>query len=162
MKIRIVTLFCFLVTVVAGFAQDNDMLWAKIIDVKNSLAKDNYAHADSIMDEIELQCLDSDRDSIKVLFCESKAQSLVFNKKNYSSAIDYLKATISLYERLNIKSINYLEAFQATAFCYQMAGDNDNAERYYRKALIKSVIADNPKAFRSTAYQNLGSFTKRK
>lgn len=56
-----------------------------------------------------------------------------------------------------IRAQNYLDAFAAIGYSYGRLKDYDNAERYYRKALLRSVGSEYNKEFRPNVYQNLGN-----
>ena len=61
---------------------------------------------------------------------------------------------------LNIKSINYLEAFQTIAYCYEKNGNYDEAERFYRKSLIKSSVITSNNQLVSSIYLHLHNIYK--
>lgn len=136
-------------------------LWDSIIEVKNLLKQDKYDTAEAMLNRIEKQCMDTGNDSIKVLFMESKGLVL-WDKEQYKECIPYFLETIELYDRLHIKAQNYLDAFVAIGYSYGRLKDYNNAERYYRKALLKSVAAQYNKEFRPNVYRNLGNLYKEK
>ena len=110
-------------------ANDNEKLWDSVIKAKNYLIKDDYRNAEAIVNSIEGLCSECNNDSIKVVFLECKAQILVFDKDEYLLGIPIFKEIIELYERLNIKSTNYLEAFQAIGLCYEFLDNYEEAEK---------------------------------
>lgn len=140
------------------FIQDvsSQSLWDSLISVKNLITEDRDDEADSILNLIENECINSQNDSLTVLFYESKGIILWDNEK-YEECIPFFLKTIGLYEDLHIKAQNYLDAFVAIGYSYGRLGDYDNAERYYRKALLKSVAATYNDDFRPNVYKNLGN-----
>lgn len=136
-------------------------LWDSVIEVKNLLKQDKDDAAEAMLNRIEKQCMDTGNDSIRVLFMESKGVVL-WNKEQYKECIPYFLETIELYDRLHIKAQNYLDAFVAIGYSYGRLKDYNNAERYYRKALLKSVAAQYNKEFRPNVYRNLGNLYKEK
>ena len=131
-------------------------LWDSVIKVKNLIDEDKDDEAETILDRIEKQCLNSDKDSIIVLFYESRG-AILWDREKYKECIPYFHKAIDLYEKLNIKAQNYLDAFVAIGYSYGRLNDYDNAEKYYRKALLKSVAAEYAKEFRHNVYKNLGN-----
>ena len=131
-------------------------IWDSLISVKNLIREDCDDEADSILNLIENKCVNNENDSIKVLFYESKG-IILWGKMKYKECIPFFLKTIGLYESLNIKAQNYLDAFVAIGYSYGRLGDYDNAERYYRKALLKSVAATHNEEFRPSVYKNLGN-----
>lgn len=131
-------------------------IWDSLISVKNLIREDCDVEADSILNLIENKCINNDNDSIKVLFYESKG-IILWGKMKYKECIPFFLKTIGLYESLNIKAQNYLDAFVAIGYSYGRLGNYDNAERYYRKALLKSVAATHSEEFRPSVYKNLGN-----
>lgn len=157
---RLGTLCAILIIGVSAFA-DAPTLFVQLARVKNALSNDNYETADSICDLIESVCMTTDNDSIQVLFNECRGQSLFFQNK-YRECIPYFQHTIAGYEKLDIRDINYLETFLALGVASQKCGNHDEAERYFRKGLLKSVLINNPKDYRSNYYLNLGNMFKEK
>ena len=135
-------------------------LWDSVIEARNLLEQDKDA-AEALLNRIEKQCMDTGNDSIRVLFMETKG-IVLWDKERYKECIPYFLETIELYDRLHIKAQNYLDAFVAIGYSYGRLKDYDNAERYYRKALLKSVAAQHNKDFRPNVYRNLGNLYKEK
>ena len=138
-----------------GYANDKANLWDSVIKARNYLINNDYRNAEAIVDSIERPCSECNNDSIRVVFLECKAQIVFFCTKDYSLCIPVFKEIIELYERLNIKSINYLEAYQAIAYCYEFLKNDEEAEKYYRKAIIKSVSIVHSPDFVKGWYKNL-------
>ena len=143
-----------------AYANDNAKLWDSVIKAKNYLRNNDYRNAEAIVNSIEGLCSECNNDSIRVVFLECKAQILIFDKKDYNKPIPILKDVIELYERLNIKSINYLEAFQTIAYCYEKIGNYYEAERFYRKSLIKSSTITTNNQCVSSLYLHLHNIYK--
>lgn len=151
---RIVLIIVFLACLASNTYSQN--LWDSVIKVKSLIDEDHDDEAETMLGSIEKQCLDSGQDSILVLFYESEGV-ILWKKENFNECIPYFHKVINLYERLNIKAQNYLDAFMAIGYSYGRLKDYDNAEKYYRKALLKSVTAEHNEDFRHNVYQNLGS-----
>lgn len=126
-----------------------------MIKIKELINNDRDDEALSILDNMEKQGIDSAHDSIRVLFYEDKGV-ILFDNEKYNDCIPYFLKAISLYEKLNIKAQNYLDDFMGIGYSYGMMKDYDNAERYYRKALLKSATAKCNKNFQPSVYKNLG------
>ena len=141
------------------YALGQDHLWDNLFQSRQLIDNNQYDQAAELLNSIADQCTQSTNDSIKVLFHENYGMNLLF-MNNYSECISHFQKVIDLYEGLGIKDINYLEAFQAIGYSYDKLGEKTLAERYYRKALIKSTIAPNPENFRSSVYLNLGNIFK--
>ena len=155
MKYYLLTLLLTFSLVAYANSDDVEKLWDSLAKAKNYLINNDYRNAETIVKSIEGLCSECNNDSIKVVFLECKAHILVFDKKEYNVPIPILKDVIELYERLNIKSINYLEAFQTIAYCYEKNGNYDEAERFYRKSLIKSSTITTNNQFVSSLYLHL-------
>ena len=131
-------------------------LWDSIVEVKGLINDDKDDEAESILNKIENQCKNSENDTIRVLFLESKG-IILWDREKYEECIPFFLSVIELYDKLHLKYQNYLDAFVAIGYSYGRLHDFDNAERYYRKALIKSVAAEFNKEFRPDVYKNLGN-----
>ena len=127
-----------------------------IVEVKNLINDDKDDEAESILNKIENQCMHSGNDTLRVLFLESKG-IILWDREEYKDCIPYFQSVIDLYDKLHLKYQNYLDAFVAIGYSYGRLHDYDNAERFYRKALLKSVAADFNKEFRPNVYKNLGN-----
>lgn len=143
-----------------AYANDNAKLWDSVIKAKNYLRNNDYRNAEAIVNSIEGLCSECNNDSIRVVFLECKAQIVFFCTKEYSLCIPVFKEIIELYERLKIKSINYLEAYQAIAYCYEFLKKDEEAEKYYRKAIIKGVSIAHSPDFNKECYKNLYNIYK--
>lgn len=126
-----------------------------MIKIKELIDEDRNDEALSMLDKMEKQGIDTAHDSIRVLFYEDKGVILFYDDK-YNDCIPYFQKAISLYEKLNMKAQNYLDDFMAIGYSYGMMKDYDNAERYYRKALLKSTTAECKKDFQPSVYKKLG------
>ena len=131
-------------------------VWDSIVEVKNLLNNDKDDEAEFILNKIENQCMDSRNDTLRVLFLESKG-IILLGKEEYKKCIPYFLCVIDLYDKLHLKYQNYLDAFVAIGYSYGRLHDYENAEKYYRKALLKSVAVEFNKEFRSNVYKNLGA-----
>ncbi len=133
--------------------------YASFIQINSAINDNNYILVDSLLAKIEDDCLTSDNDTVKYLYNKFKGLSLFF-QHNYEASIPPILKTISLYEKLNLRDIDYLEAYLEAGIASQKIGDNKSAERYYRRGLLKSVIIKEPKNYRSNIYLNLGNLYK--
>lgn len=150
-------LLIFIIIIVCGIKYISaQTLWDSIVEVKTLLKDNKKDEAESILNKIENQCIHSGNDTIQVLFLESKG-IILWDKEEYKECIPYFLSVIDLYEKLNLKYQNYLDAFVAIGYSYGRLHDYDNAERFYRKALLKSVAIDYNKEFRPSVYKNLGN-----
>ena len=156
-------MFCILLLLqvaLAGKAYSQDLI-KEVLKVTALIDKKQDKEAESILDRVDWKRVDSTNDSIKVLFYQNKG-IILYNKEKFKECIPYFQTTIELYEKLDIKKQSYLNAFLLIGFSYGMMKDYDNAERYYRKALLKSVYAEHNSSFRPIAYRNLGDIYKAK
>ena len=146
-------IFCFPV-----YAQD---LLDQMIEVRKLVHQDKYDEAYNTLLTLEKKCINSDRDSVKVLFYESMGL-IKFAGKQYADAIKYYEPVPSLYERLNIKNQDYIESFLALGMSHQRLGNDSIAEEYYRTGLLRTVNAKNANNYRPSFYFNLGQLYKEK
>lgn len=149
-------LFLFVIFFVGLCNSYSQSLWDSLIAIKNLIKEERVDDADLLLNKIEKECVNSKNDSLTVLFYESKGVILWYKEK-YEECIPFFLKTIALYESLQIKAQNYLDAFVAIGYSYGRLGDYNNAERYYRKALLKSVISNFNDEFRPNVYKNLGN-----
>lgn len=157
---RLGSLCAILIISVSAFA-DTRILFAELARVKSALNNDNYTTADSLCNIIESDYRTTDNDSIKVLFNECKGESLFFQNK-YLECIPYLQLTLAGYEKLDIRDIAYLDTFLALGVASYKCGNYDEAERYFRKGILKSVFINNSKDYLAHCYLNLGNMFKEK
>lgn len=131
-------------------------LWDSLFEVNDLIGENKDDEAASLLNKIETQCLQSGNDSILAVF-QARKGILLFRREKYSECIPYFLSAIDLHEKLHIKYQSYLDAFVAIGFAYGRLRDYDNAERYYRRALLRSVAVDFNEEFRPTVYKNLGN-----
>ena len=155
MKYKILFILVFVVCMAGRTYSQNVFSIDYMIKVKELIDEDRNDEALSMLDKMEKQGIDTAHDSIRVLFYEDKGVILFYDDK-YNDCIPFFQKAISLYEKLNIKAQNYLDDFMAIGFSYGMMKDYDNAERYYRKALLKSTTAECKKDFQPSVYKKLG------
>lgn len=151
-KLLLIT-FLLLVFAPSSPAQD---LWDSLNVVRDLFEQDDDGAADSLLTAIEPQCLTSGNDSILAVYYTNKG-AILWSKEEYRECIPCLKKAIELYEKIHIKDQDYLDAFQAIGYSYGCLKDYANAERYYRKALIKSAILHAFPEFQPTIYKNLAN-----
>ena len=155
MKYKILFILVFVVCMAGRTYSQNFFSIDYMIKVKKLIDEDHNDEALSMLDKMEKQGIDTAHDSIRVLFYEDKGVILFYDDK-YNDCIPYFQKAISLYEKLNMKAQNYLDDFMAIGYSYGMMKDYDNAERYYRKALLKSTTAECKKDFQPSVYKKLG------
>ncbi len=112
---------------------------------------------------IEKDCTELDNDTLNGIFLVLKGQSLCYMSR-YKECIAPCKEAIRLFERCNVRPYEYLDAFYFIATAYYRIGDFENAERYYRKGLIRSVAADvsSTDQFKADMFLNLGNLYRDK
>ena len=88
-KIFFLFIFCCV------FTQDvaSQSLWDSLISVKNLINKDCNDEADSILNLIEDECVNSKNDSLAVLFYESRGV-ILWDKEKYEECIPFFLKTI--------------------------------------------------------------------
>lgn len=138
-----------------------DTLMHQLFHVKDLMNQEKESDALTILRSIENQCLLSDNDSVKVLFNESMGY-LLFEGHKYQECIPYLERVPALYEAINIKHRNYLEAYLGLGMAHQRLGHNDVAESFYRQGLLRSVSTPIAAEYQSSFYLNLGNLYKEK
>lgn len=100
----------------------------------------HYEKAINLLNSIEIVCLSDTSSQVKMEFNLYKGCSLYF-LEDYSNAIPYLKqAEFYMRFAFNSGDCNYLETLYGIASCYKHIGDFDNAEKYYRKAIITDEV----------------------
>ena len=152
---RIISVLIAICSGVSVFA-DTPTLFEQLFKAKEAFLSDDNIKASAILEEIADECTASDNDTIKVLYYETQGSILFFNSK-YKECIEYLSKVPGLYEKINIRDINYLESFLALGIAYQKIGDYNVAESNYRKGLLKSVLTNQPEKYRENIYLNLGN-----
>lgn len=130
-----------------------------MVNIKRLIDQDQYDAAYTQLQNIEEQCVHSDNDSVKVLFYECMG-FIKFERQEYQDAIKYFEPVPGLYERLNIKDKNYVEAFLALGLSYQHLGNDSIAETYYRTGLLRTENSKHTLQYRSSFYLNLGQIYK--
>ena len=135
----------------------------KVIHVRQLITETKTNEALSLIAQIEQQCMLSPNDTLKAVFLELKGQALLDVEK-YEECITPCKEAITLFERSNLRQYEYLDAWYIMATAYHRLKDYKNAERYYRKGMLRSVAArvDDVNQYRSNLYLNLGNLYKEK
>ena len=112
---------------------------------------------------IENKYILSENDTTEAVYYSLKGQAL-FLRESYKECIPYFNKAIQLFEKTNLRQYEYLDAFRFIAFAYHRTLDYDNAERYYRKGLLRSVAANvnNVSQYNADMYLNLGYIYKEK
>ena len=153
-------MFRFLISIIILVCSVNyisaQTLWDSFFEVKKLMKDNKVDEAEFILNKIENQCTHSENDTLQVLFSESTGH-ILFSRNEYEKCIPHFLYVIDLYDKLHFKHQNYLDAFLLIGYSYGRLQDYDNAEKYYRKALLKSVAIESNKEFRSQIYKNLGN-----
>lgn len=133
----------------------------KVIRVRNLVTEVKTNEALSLIEQIEQQCMLSPNDTLKAVFLELKGQALLDVEK-YEECITPCKEAITIFEKVNLRQYEYLDAWYIIATAYHRLKDYKNAERYYRKGILRSVSArvNDVNKYRSNLYLNLGNLYK--
>lgn len=123
--------------------------------------KPNEAYSQLML--VEKECMASDNDTLKAIYLGLKGQSL-HDLERYEDCISVSKEAIQLFERCNVRQYEYLDAFSNIATSYHRMKDYSNAEKYYRKGLLRSVAAkvSSSNQYRAGLYLNLGNLYEAK
>ncbi len=157
--IKIIIPILIILVCASTFMVGAQTLMDQLFHVKDLIHQDKEEEALALLNEIESECLHSDNDTILLLFNESKGTILCLNN-NFDASIPYMERVPALYESLNIKGVNYIEAYLALGIAYQKRHDYETAERYYRRGLLSSVTIPNSAEYQSSFYLNLGNMYK--
>ena len=131
-------------------------LMEQLFHIKNLISDDRNAEALRQLNVIEGACLNSDNDTVKVLFNESKG-SILFSEGQYEQSIPYMKKVPALYEAIGIREIGYIEAFLALGISNRRSGHMKEAENAFRRGLIRSSSVRNGNDYQSSFYLQLGT-----
>lgn len=162
--IRIIVIFFISFSCNQLYAQDN--LIDCLVSVRKLLSDTillNPQEAMSQLQQIENKYILSENDTTEAVYYSLKGQAL-FLRESYKECIPYFNKAIQLFEKTNLRQYEYLDAFRFIAFAYHRTLDYDNAERYYRKGLLRSVAANvnNVSQYNADMYLNLGYIYKEK
>jgi len=148
----------FLIVICSGVSvfADTPVLFEQLFKAKEAFHSNDNRTATSILNKIADKCIACDNDTIKVLYYETQG-GIYFSDSKYKECIEYLSKVPTLYEKINIRDINYLESFLALGIAYQKTGDYHAAESHYRRGLLKSVLINQPEKYRENIYLNLGN-----
>ena len=158
---RTFVLLFFLLPCSLSFAQ-NDIVDG-IVHIKKLLSDFKSDEALSQIHYIEEQCLSSENDTLKAVFHKLKGQTLYFLGR-YEECISSSKEAVLYFEQSNLRQYEYLDALRTIAHAYYRQKDYDNAEKYYRKGLLKSSAFNEStiNQYKSDLYLNLGNLYKAK
>ncbi len=154
--LRKFTFILFVLLSTLSYAQES--IVDKVICVRQLVRESKTDEALAQLAQIEQSCVLSSNDTIKAIFLELKGQAL-FNVQRYEECIPLCKEAISLFERANLRQYEYLDAWGIIATAYHRLQDYINAEKYYRKGILRSVTArvDDMQLYRSNLWLNLGN-----
>lgn len=163
MRIFILSLLTLLCTKM--YAQDG--IVDRIVHVRHLISDSsvfNPSEAFSELQLIEKDCTASDNDTLKAVYWGLKGQTLFFLER-YKDCIAPCKEAIQLFEQCNVRQCDYLDAFRIIGISYHRIKDFENAERFYRKGLLRSVGASVNTSnqfdqYRAGLYLNLGNLYK--
>lgn len=152
-KLTILLYMIFLVVLFRGNAQT---LIQMLNESTEYISNNEYSKALEIIQSVESQCLTINNDSIKVVFNKNCGR-ICFKKRDYANAIRYLEQVPSIFERLNQKGIDYLDAFLFLGMANQYIGKDSIAENYYRKGILKTMFLNETENYRPSFYLHLGN-----
>ena len=139
------------------FAQHDAI--SKFIEIKQTLysKKVDSNKVLSDLNKIEKELLSSNNDTTAGVFYSLKGQLLCSIEK-YEESIPILKKAIGKLEKCNLRKYEYLDDFKFLGDAYFRIKDYENAERYYRRGILRSVSANVEKTNQHNAelYLNLG------
>ena len=155
------TFLILILTFSCSYTYAQDDLIEKVIQIRKLVTDLKTHEALTLMSQIENRCNSYNNDTIKAVFLELKGQALLDIEK-YEECIPYCKDAILLFEKCNLRQYEYLDAFYIIATSYHRLKDYKNAERFYRKGLLRSVAANvsSTNQYRSALYLNLGNLYK--
>lgn len=135
----------------------------KIQHVRNLFSASKYDAMLIELDSIEPRRLELSNDTIDAVCFELRGQALSFQLR-YRESITFLESAYKLFEKAQVKEFDYLDCLYGIAVAYHRLEDYENAERFYRKALLKSVSANVSQTnnFRANIYINLADIYQRK
>ena len=139
------------------FAQHDAV--SKLIEIKQAVysGKVDIDKVFSDLGKIEKECLSSNNDTTTGVYYSLKGQMLCAVEK-YEECIPILKKAIVFLEKCNLRQYEYLDDFKYLGDAYFRTKDYENAERYYRRGILRSVSANVEKTNQHNAelYLNLG------
>ena len=135
---------------------DTLKLFEQLFTAKKAIYDDEYNTANTILTDIADECISCDNDTVKVVYYETIG-SLLFFQGQFKECIPLLSHVPTLYEKHDIRNVNYLESLLSLGIANQKIGSLDEAEKFYRKGLLKSVFLNQPNKYRGNIYLNLGN-----
>lgn len=148
----------FLLLGISASAEIHDA-YSKLFEIRNLIKQEKYIQAQNLLTQIERECMVSENDTIQLLYNESKGQ-ILFSLGNYADCISSFVKASDVYEKFNLKDIDYIESFLMRGVAYQRLGNLIDAERYYRTGLLKTVCIPQAASYQSHFYLNLGDLYK--
>lgn len=148
----------FLISTLSNAQED---VVEKVIHIRQLVTGGKTNEALALTTQVERQCTQSTNDTLKAVFLELKGQTL-FAVGNYKECITPCKEAITLFEGIDLRQYEYLDAWYIIATAYHRLKDYKNAESYYRKGILRSVTVrvDKVRQYRSNLYLNLGNLYK--
>ncbi|MCH5243949.1 MAG: tetratricopeptide repeat protein [Lentimicrobiaceae bacterium] len=147
-----------------GFTQD---VLETLKKASRLYEKANYAEAAILLNDIADDCMNA-QDSIRLLFFYINGY-VQFELGNYEKSIDYTLKEIELRQKYQMREEEYIFVFERLGNAFEKIGDNENAEKYYRRGLLKTItlLSDTNelqivngtslREYRSLMYQKLGT-----
>lgn len=157
MKHLISFITCLLLGILAHAEIPNTC--SKLLNIKDLIRQENYTQARDLLIQIEEECLMSDNDTIQLLYNESIGQ-ISFSLGNYIDCIPSFIKSSEIYEKINLKDIDYIESFLLRGIANQRLGNLKEAENNYRTGLLKIVCIPQATSYQSHFYLNLGDLYK--
>ncbi len=133
--------------------------YSKLFEIRNLIKQEKYIQAQNLLLQIERECMVSENDTIQLLYNDSKGQ-ISFSFGNYADCIPAFAKVSEVYEKINLKDIDYIESFLMRGVANQRLGNLIDAERHYRTGLLKTVCIPQAASYQSHFYLNLGDVYK--
>ncbi len=152
-----VVLTCFS----AAFAQNS--FHKKIYQIESLVSEKKYEEALVKLDKVLQLDITQNNDTINAV-CVALKGNILFNQEKYLECIPVFKQACNLFERAHYINLGYFDALLFIATSYHFLEDYENAERYYRKVLLKSASYSDEdlNEYCANAYLNLGDLYKKK
>lgn len=161
---RIILLLMFVLPFVYVSAEDD--LVSRIVHIRELIYGSSTTPLREVLGQlrqIEKEVNKENNDILYAVYYSLKGQTL-YLLEDYNECIPPLKDAIQLFEQCNLRQYEYLDAFRIIAMSYHRMNDLENAEKYYRKGLTRSVSANvsTTDQYRADLYLNLGNLYKAK
>lgn len=127
-----------------------------MLDSQSSLDNADYVQALNKLNRITPNEL-AQVDDTTLLFYNTLKGKILFGLEDYTSSILYLKNAISFFEKLRYKYPSYIQLLFSLGCAYDIIGERDEAESYYRKVLLKGKVVEHDSFLDNNCLINLGN-----